>query len=311
MTPVFWGAGHEGAEHCDNFAQMLSAIATGQAGGFSLNPGPLFILLPITVAYVVRWRAVNAHPFRLVLFALGMTCAFAALFTPIDSLGDDLLAMHMIQHLLLLDVAPVLCLLGLTKAIFRPATKRVIQLEKSRFRWILSPKFGLIAYIGGMWFWHWPVMYDAAVTSPVVHVLEHITFTFIGGLYWWHLISPVRDSRQLSGMGAVLYMATTKVGVGILGIGLTFAPESIYAVYQFAGSNIWGMTAQEDQALAGVIMATEQSIVMGIALVWLVTQMIERSEREQQRIEKYGDSKGAQKTPDATPSGAPPPRELY
>ncbi|MDO9357327.1 MAG: cytochrome c oxidase assembly protein [Solirubrobacteraceae bacterium] len=287
---------------------MLSVIAAAQ-GGFSLNPGPLFILLPITVAYVVRWRAVGAHPFRLVLFMLGMTAAVAALFTPIDTLGDDLLAMHMVQHLLMLDIAPVLCLLGLTKAIFRPATKRVIQLERSRFRWILSPKTGLIAYIGGMWFWHWPTMYNAAVEHTGVHVLEHLTFTFIGAIYWWHLISPVRDQRQLSGMGAVLYMATTKIGVGILGIGLTFVPESIYDVYQLPGGalNLWGMTAQEDQALAGVIMATEQSIVMGIALVYLVVQAIDRSEKEQLRIEKYGDPKRPK-----APAGSPPPsRELY
>jgi cytochrome c oxidase assembly factor CtaG len=287
---------------------MSSVIAAAQ-GGFSLNPGPLFILVPITVAYVVRWRAVKAHPFRLVLFMLGMTAAFAALFTPIDTLGDDLLAMHMVQHLLMLDIAPVLCLLGLTKAIFRPATKRVIELERSRFRWILSPKFGLIAYIGGMWFWHWPTMYNAAVEHTGVHVFEHLTFTFIGAIYWWHLISPVRDQRQLSGMGAVLYMAATKIGVGILGIGLTFVPESIYSVYQLPGGalNLWGMTAQEDQALAGVIMATEQSIVMGIALVYLVVQAIDRSEKEQQRIEKYGDPSRPK-----APAGSPPPsQELY
>lgn len=290
---------------------MLPVIATGDAGGFVLNPGPLLILLPVTIAYVVRWRAVRAHPGRLILFALGMASAVAALFTPIDTLGDDLLTMHMIQHLLLLDVAPVLCLLGLTKAIFRPATKRVIQLERSRFAWILSPKVGLAAYVGGMWFWHWPVMYDAAVTYPAVHVMEHVTFTFIGALYWWHLISPVRDARQLSGMGAVLYMATTKVTVGILGILLTFVPKSIYAVYQVPGLNLWGMTPQEDQQLAGVIMATEQSIVMGIALVWLVTQMIDRSEKEQQRIEKYGDPKvRAQRAADAA-AGKAPSRELY
>ena len=286
---------------------MLSVIATGQPGGFSFDPGPLLILVPITVMYLVRWRKVRASVGRLVLFSLGMTAAVAALFTPIDSLGDDLLTMHMIQHLLLLDVAPILCLLGLTKAIFRPATKRVIQLERSRFSWVLSPTVGLVGYIGGMWLWHWPVLYDAAVRYTSVHVLEHLTFTLIGGLYWWHLISPIRDTRRLTGMGAVLYMATTKVGVGILGIGLTFAPNSIYSVYQFAGPNIWGMTAQEDQALAGVIMATEQSIVMGIALVWLVTQMIERSEREQQRIEKYGDPEARHKAS----SGTPPERELY
>ncbi len=62
----------------------------------------------VTVAYVVRWRKVGAHPGRLVLFLLGITAAAVALFSPIDPLGEEIFTMHMIQHLLLLDVAPVL-----------------------------------------------------------------------------------------------------------------------------------------------------------------------------------------------------------
>lgn len=250
---------------------------------WSLNPGPLLLLVPLSIAYLVRWRKVRAHPGRLVVFALGISAAVIALMSPVDPLGEELLTMHMVQHLLLLDIAPVLCLLGLTKAIFRPATRRLIQLERGA-PWLLSPKLGLVAYIGGMWFWHWPVMYNAAVQSSLVHVLEHVTFTVIGGLYWWHLISPVRDRRQLSGMGAVLYMAMTKVLVGLLGIALTFLPRSIYEVYQ-QRPNRWDITAAEDQSIAGVLMATEQSIVMGIALVWLVVQAIDRSEKDQRRSE--------------------------
>lgn len=257
-------------------------IAAAQAQ-WALNPGPLLLLVPITVAYLVRWRAVRAHPARLVLFLLGIAAAVVALFSPVDPLGEELLTMHMVQHLLLLDLAPVLCLLGLTKAIFRPATRHLIRLERGA-PWLLSPKLGFAVYVGGMWFWHWPVMYDAAVRSGFVHVLEHVTFTVIGGLYWWHLISPVRDQRQLSGMGAVLYMASTKVLVGILGIALTFLPRSIYAVYQ-QEPNRWGIPAVQDQSIAGVLMATEQSIVMGVALVWLVVQAIDRSEKEQRRSE--------------------------
>lgn len=276
-------------------------IAAAEAQ-WALNPGPLLLLVPITIAYVVRWRAVHAHPGRLVLFLLGITAAVVALFSPVDPLGEELLTMHMVQHLLLLDVAPVLCLLGLTKAIFRPATRHLIRLERGA-PWLLSPKLGFAAYVGGMWFWHWPVMYDAAVRSGVVHVLEHVTFTVIGGLYWWHLISPVRDQRQLSGMGAVLYMASTKVLVGILGIALTFMPRAIYAVYQ-EQPNRWGITAVEDQSIAGVLMATEQSIVMGIALVWLVVQAIDRSEKEQRRSEL----RSARRSRDSSSSGR---RELY
>jgi len=277
-------------------------VATTDAVGWTFYPGPLLVLVPVTVAYVRRWYVVRAHPGRLALFLSGIACAVVALFSPIDALGEQHFTMHMVQHLLLLDFAPVLCLLGLTKQIFRPATKRVIQLEKSA-PWLMSPLFGLVAYVGAMWLWHAPPLYDAAVRHSGVHVLEHVMFTFAGGLYWWHLISPVRDQRQLSGMGAVLYMVVTKVLVGVLGIVLTFAPDALYDVYS---QTLWGLTPREDQQMGGAIMALEQTIIMGVALAWLIIRAIDRSEREQQRIERYGDRNASAKTADPAA-----PRELY
>lgn len=277
----------------------MLALATADAG-WTFYPGPLLLLLPITAAYLWRWRAVRAHPARLLSFLLGVLTVAVALYSPIDTLGEQHFTMHMAQHLLLLDVAPLLVLFGLTKQIFRPATRRVIQLERSA-PWLMSPMTGLLAYVVVMWMWHAPALYNAAVEHTFVHAIEHLMFTVAGGLYWWHLVSPVRDQRQLSGMGAVLYMASTKVLVGILGIFLTFAPNALYDVYS---TSLWGLTPREDQQLGGAMMALEQTIVMGVALAWLVIRAIDRSEREQRKQERYA---GRQ----AATSATPPARELY
>ena len=81
-------------------------------------------------------------------------------------------------------------------------------------------------------------------------------------------------------------MVVTKLLVGMLGIGLAFAPASFYPFYQHH-PHYWGLSPSEDQSLAGLTMALEQSIVMGIALVWLFVQMLTESEREAQRAERY------------------------
>ncbi|MFT4034096.1 MAG: cytochrome c oxidase assembly protein [Patulibacter sp.] len=282
----------------------MLALATTNAVGWTFYPGPLLILAPVSIAYLRRWWAVRAHPMRLISFALGIACAVVALYSPVDALGERHFTMHMVQHLLLLDAAPVLCLLGLTKQIFRPATRRVIALEQHA-PWLMSPLFGLGVYTLAMWVWHVPAIYDAAVRHTGVHALEHMIFTVGGGLYWWHLISPVRDQRQLSGMAAVLYMLTTKVLVGILGIALTFAPNALYGVYTDAS---WGLTPREDQQIGGALMALEQTIVMGVALAWLVIRAIDRSEREQRRIERYGAPPARSGSRAAGSSSA---RELY
>ena len=87
-------------------------------------------------------------------------------------------------------------------------------------------------------------------------------------------------------MGPVLYMLSTKLLVGILGIAITFAPDPLYAFYKDQAP-IWGLTAGDDQALAGAVMALEQSIVMGVALAWLFVRALAESESDEQRAERY------------------------
>jgi cytochrome c oxidase assembly factor CtaG len=118
-------------------------------------------------------------------------------------------------------------------------------------------------------------------------VLEHLSFAAAGLLYWWHLLSPIRSRLRLGGLGPVIYMASTKLLVGFLGIGLAFAPDLLYDAYGTTGER-WGLSPIDDQHVAGLIMAVEQSIVMGIALVYLFVRMLAESEREEQRAERYG-----------------------
>jgi cytochrome c oxidase assembly factor CtaG len=87
-------------------------------------------------------------------------------------------------------------------------------------------------------------------------------------------------------MGPIVYMLSTKLLVGILGIAITFAPDPLYAFYK-EQAPIWGLDPGEDQALAGAIMALEQTIVMGIALVALFVRALAESEAEEQRAERY------------------------
>ena len=75
-------------------------------------------------------------------------------------------------------------------------------------------------------------MYEAALEHWFVHVLEHLTFAAAGLLYWWHLLSPIRSRLRLGGLGPVLYMASTKILVGFLGILLAFSPDVLYDFYE-------------------------------------------------------------------------------
>jgi cytochrome c oxidase assembly factor CtaG len=265
-------------------ARILPLAASPDAA-WSFQPGALVLVAALTFLYVRRWREVGASPGRLTSFLGAMALVLVALCSPIDRLAEQLFFVHMVQHLLLLDLVPILVMLSLTRVILRPLTRRLMRLERAAGP-LAHPVFAIVAYVSVMAFWHVPALYDAALEHPVLHVLEHVTFGLAGGLYWWFLLSPIRSRRRLGGMGPVVYMLATKALVGLLGILLAFSPDALYDFYD-RQPGYWGLSPGTDQAVGGLIMALEQSIVMGIALVFLFVRALGESEREEQRAERY------------------------
>jgi cytochrome c oxidase assembly factor CtaG len=259
---------------------------------WSWEPSVLVGVTAATIAYVLGWLRARQpgmpHPpgfGRLALFTLGMLSVLAALISPIDNLSDHIIAVHMIQHLLLLDAMPIFCILSLTKGIMRPVTRRVTTIERNAGA-LASPWVALVLYIFVMILWHTPKMYDLALEHGGVHIAEHVCFIFAGSFYWWQVLSPIKGRLHLGGMGPIAYMVITKLTVGFLGVVLAFAPASFYPFYTHQ-PHWWGLAPQVDQSLAGLVMALEQSVVMGVALVWLFVRMLIESENKAKRDERY------------------------
>jgi len=261
---------------------------------WTFSPGVLIGVALLAGVYLRRWRQVRTGPSprrrteapisRLCCFMASILITLVALISPVDALADQLFFAHMAQHILLLDLSPILAILGLTKVIMRPVTRVVTDLER-RAGPIAHPAFAVVLYVGVIWAWHVPAAYDYAVRHPAVHVLEHLSFLLAGSLYWWHLLSPIRARLRLEGLGPVVYMATTKLFLGALGMGLAFAPSALYPYY-VDHARVWGVSAIDDQAIGGLVMAVEQSIVMGIALAVLFMRALTESERAEQRRER-------------------------
>lgn len=262
---------------------------------WSLEPGVIALALILAVLYVRRWLQVRAQdggrgasPWRLASFLGGLALLLVALVSPVDILGEQLLTMHMVQHVILLDFVPILLVLGLSKTLLRPITRRVQSIEHAAGP-LGHPVVAVALYVAAMCVWHVPSLYDAAAEQPTIHVLEHMSFGIAGALYWWHLIGPIRSRLGSKASHKVVYMLSTKFFIGLLGIVLIFSPEPLYPYYE-AQPHYWGLSPMSDQAVAGMIMALEQSVIMGIALAWLFFKMLGESELEEQRAERYGDA---------------------
>jgi cytochrome c oxidase assembly factor CtaG len=212
-----------------------------------------------------------------------------ALVSPVDYLGEHyLFSMHMVQHILLGDIAPLLLLISLSRVIMRPVTRRLTRIERA-----LGPFGSPVAFIA-VWFallylWHIPALYDAALRNSAVHALEHACFFAAGVAVWWPLIQPVPMRRRLTGVQPLMYIFAAKVGLAVLGIYLAWSQTLAYDWYAHV-PRIWGLSAIEDQNAGGAIMLVEQSIVLVIVMVVLLARMLDQSEEEERRRERLEDA---------------------
>lgn len=222
-------------------------------------------------------------------FAGGMLALLGALVTPLDGLGEDyLFSAHMVQHVLLGDIAPLLLLLSLSRVILRPVTRRLMRVERALGP-LASPPVAIVVWLSVMYVWHIPALYDAATENPLLHLLEHASFFAAGVALWWPLVQPIPMRRGLTGLQPLGYIAAAKGGLAALGLFLAWSSTAHYPHYEDT-PRIWGLSAVEDQNVAGVIMMVEQSMTLVLVLVWLFIRMLTRSEQDELRRERLDEA---------------------
>jgi cytochrome c oxidase assembly factor CtaG len=217
-------------------------------------------------------------------FAGGLASLAIALLSPLDRWGTQLFSLHMIQHEVLMLIAAPLLVLARPLPLFLWAfgeRTRVALASMARSRsvqrfWhvLLAPVFAWLLHALVLWVWHAPPLFDAALRNSAIHDLQHLTFLIAALVFWAAMVESRRPEQQGA---AILYLFTTTIHTSVLGALITFATRPWYSAYLETPTH-WGLTAQEDQQLGGLIMWVPGSLVfVGIALALLV-RWIQRSD---------------------------------
>ena len=190
------------------------------------------------------------HPW---LFGLGLFTLFIALQSPIDTLSGFLFSLHMVQHILLIMVAPPLILLGLPMPFLRWGLVKMG--IRTILEWFTNPLAAFLLYNLNLFLWHIPALYQAALQNELVHSLEHATFFYTAVLFWWRLIDPTRNWFPLwqSTQAKWFYLIIAAPPSYILGSIFWASNEVIYPYYNHV-PRLWHFTALADQQLAGMLM---------------------------------------------------------
>jgi cytochrome c oxidase assembly factor CtaG len=209
---------------------------------------------------------------RAALFALGLAVSLAGLVTPIDSIGeDDLLSIHMLQHVLIGDLGIALMVAAVRGPllVFLLPAAALAAIARSPLRAVLTvllrPRVAFALWAANLAVWHIPALYDAALTHPLLHDLEHACWVLAGLLVWTLLVDPGSHGRLTVGGRAALAAAMFVCGQALTGV-LVFSFHPLYPAYDGA----YGVSAMTDQRLAGVVMMAEQLLTLGTFMFLLL-----------------------------------------
>ncbi len=218
------------------------------------NPVVIGVCVAVLLVYATALRF--RFPARAWCFFAAVAVFFLTLASPLNALAEGFLfSAHMLQHMLLLLIVPMLLLLGL------PAASAGAAKGWRRFR--LPPVLGWAGGVSAMWVWHERTLCDFATRTETVRVIQIISLLTLGTLFWWPLLGP-QLARRISPLAGVIYLFSACVTCSVLGILITFAPAgAVCPIYlhppdQPAILNLirqdWGFTPAKDQQIGGLLM---------------------------------------------------------
>jgi putative membrane protein len=258
--------------------------------GATLHPGvfvpPTLVALVYLALYAKRVRTLarerrTVARWRVASFASGVVLMTAVQLPPFDDLADKLLVAHMIQHLVIGDVASLFIVLGLTGPVLQP----LLQMRPTRpLRQLASPAVALVLWAVDLYAWHVPFFYQLAINHDLVHALEHACMLWFGVLLWLALIGPLPKPRWFSGWGALGYIVVVRLIGAVLANVLLWSQSVLYPVYNTPDA-ARGLSPLSDQNLAGGVMMVEESILTVLLLGWLFFRFARQDEERQALVD--------------------------
>jgi cytochrome c oxidase assembly factor CtaG len=261
-------------------------------GFWSFDPIAILALIAASYVYARMYRRARAatRPGAIgaghwVPYAAGIATLAIALLSPIDAIGESwLLSAHMLQHVLLADVAPALIVLGLRAPVLplglAPAALRKIAPGGRAGRvlaTLTSPWVAIPLWAVATWVWAIPAMFDFAAQHSAVHALEHATLFYTGLALWWLIVDPLPRGHLRPNGQRLALLGFTRIASAVICVPLTWMTAVQYPLYASA-PRAFGLSALADQQLAGAGMCFIEFLVFGIAFAAVFISMLGRDD---------------------------------
>jgi cytochrome c oxidase assembly factor CtaG len=238
------------------------------------------VLILAALIYVRGWIRIrrlerdSVGGWRAASFFLGLFLIWLAIASPVAALDHQLLTVHMVQHLLLMTLAPPFIWLGApSKPLAHALPHRFVAFLAPISRWapmkrlgkiLANPTFCWLVASGTLIGWHIPSLFALGLRSEVWHGIEQASFLISGILFWWPVIRPWPTGSNWSEWSILLYLFLATLPCDILSGFLVFCERVVYPVY-FSAPHQLAFSALADQQCAGALMWTCVTVVYLVA----------------------------------------------
>jgi putative membrane protein len=268
----------------------MTSTAQKIFASWSAPVGVIEILSLAALVYLVGWLRLRGafqdliSAWRLAAFLAGIFSLWIAIGSPLNAFDDVSLVAHMVQHLLLMSVAPPLILLS------APALPLLQGLPRWMAHSIVAPflRWSLVKHIGHFitnpaicWLsaalalleWHIPGVFEIALHSRMWHEVEHASFFGAGILFWWPVVQPWPSTARWARWSIPLYLFCGTFPCDALSGFLAFCDRVVYTSYLRA-PQILTSSPLQDQEFAAALMWTCTTIIFLIAAAIVTMQIL-------------------------------------
>jgi putative membrane protein len=206
-------------------------------------------------------QTASRNPWRTASLVLGGALSLGAAASPLDGRFST----HMLQHLLLGDLGPLLVVAGLTGTLLRP--RRAIRAATHPL--VALPLWAIVLVC-----WHLTPLYDAALRHESLHAIQHVTFFLAGTLLWAAILEPLPGPARFTAAWKLPYV-----------VAMWLVSLTLSQLFLWSGHSYYGSYTLADQRTGGGVMLIEGSIVMIGVVVWLLFRVFRESEERQRVLE--------------------------
>jgi putative membrane protein len=243
-------------------------------GLYAAGAGYVWLARRRTAGARARHRGATAS------FLAGLVVVYVALESPLDALASGrLLSAHMVQHELLMSVAPPLLLLGVYPELIARPSRALLRWAARQHRTVAvlgSAPLLFALWLGLLYAWHAPRLYELALFSERWHIAQHASFLLAGLVFWLPALGSLPGLVRLRPAGVLAYLGLAQVGVGLLAALFIWSPVPLYPAYDGLPT-LLGLTRAADQRLAGALMvAIDMTVTLAVA-AWVVLRTLTRS----------------------------------